>query len=195
MKSNNSVKELNSAFQKYFRYSKRVRIHNRSGVFVVADDRIEAVDLVRKLFISRGEKEQEIISSRNVLEAQNQIENCDKGNGIKAVVIDLGLDGEGENGDGVFLAKWLNDQYPEIPFVFSTGREKRFRELEKQFPGVDIFIKGKDSLHDLAEALGLNVEDNKITESDCIPIDNVRTEEREEVGSGMFSFVRKFLTI
>lgn len=187
MEANKNIQELNSAFQKYFRSSKRIRIHSRKGVFVVVDDRDEAVDLVKKLFISRGEN-QKIISSKNVSEAQQQIQNHDNGNGIKAVIIDLGLDGEGQDGDGVYLAQWLNEEYPDIPFIFSTGRENRIGELEKEFPGVDIFIKGKDSLYELAESLGLNVED-KFEELVCIPTDNVTGQEKVE--DGVFGFMRR----
>jgi len=186
---NNNVKEINSAFQQYFRSSKRVRINSKSGVFVVADDKTEAVDLVQKLFVARGE-DQKVVSSKNVSEAQDQILKHNIEDGVKAVIVDLGLEGKGKDADGLRLAKWLNQEFPDIPFVFSTGRSKRKSELERQFPGVDIFIKGTDNLGDLAEALGLNIikedEDNV-----CIPRDNGSTEET----LGMFSFVRKLLTI
>jgi len=185
----NNVKEISSAFQQYFRSSKRVRINSRSGVFVVADDKTEAVDLVQKLFVARGE-DQKIVSSKNVSEAKNQIVKHNIEDGVKAVIVDLGLEGKGKDADGLHLAKWLNQEFPDIPFVFSTGRSKRRSELEKQFPGVDIFIKGTDNLGDLAEALGLNVikeDEDKV----CIPRDNGAIEEPQ----GMFGFVKNLLTI
>jgi CheY-like chemotaxis protein len=186
----NKVQELNVEFQKYFRSSKRIRIHSRTGVFVVVDDREEAVDLVKKLFLCKGEEDQEIVSAKNVEEAQKQVEIHGNGDNVKAIIIDLGLDGEGKNADGVHLAEWLTKEHPVIPFIFSTGKQNKARTLEKKFPGVDIFIKGKDSINELAEALGLNVEE----ESDvtCIPIDSVS--ERENTGYGVFGFVKSLLS-
>ena len=104
-----NISQINNALQQYFRASKRVRINGRDGAFVVVDDKKEAVDLVKNMFISRGE-DQVVLSASNVSEAQNVI----KENKIRAVIIDLSLDGEGDNGDGFTLADWLNDEHPEI---------------------------------------------------------------------------------
>lgn len=187
------VKEINSAFQKYFRASKRIRIHERNGAFIVVDDRDEAVDLIRKLFISRDEK-QEILSAKNVSEAQLQIDNQNNGKNVKAVVIDLGLDGNGKDGDGLYLAEWLSSTYPSIPFVFSTGKEKRAKDLIKKFPGVDVFIKGKNNLYELAEALGLNVREDNNEDYNPIPKDPVNLNE-ENCKEGVFSFVKGLFSL
>jgi CheY-like chemotaxis protein len=169
---------MNNAIQKYFRASKRVRIHGRQGVYIVVDDRQEAIDLVKRLFESRS-LNYEVVSAKNVEEAQKEINKRNEGADVKAVVIDIGLEGQGQSADGLYLAKWLEKEHSDIPYVISTGKSKRRVQLEKQLPGVDVFIKGKNSIDDLAEALGLNVETNKDIESEVIPCD-INTEQKDE---------------
>ena len=188
----NNIEELNCAFQKYFRTSKRVRIHSRNGVFLIVDDKEQAIDLIRKLFMARRE-DRKIMSAKSVSEAQMKIKELNNGEDVKAVVIDIGLSGEGNDGNGVYLARWLNDKYPDIPFLFSTGKEKRAKSLEKEFPGVDIFIKGKDNIYDLSDALGLNVEGER--DCDCIPKDEEEVDNKNSKKSGVFHFVRKILAL
>jgi len=176
-----SINQINNALQQYFRASKRVRINGRNGAFVVVDDRKEAVDLVKNMFIVRGE-DQIVLSATNVTEAQTVIQN----NEIRAVIIDLTLDGKGKNGDGFNLADWLNDKHPEIPFMFATGREERVKEIEKKFPGVDIFVKGIHNTDDFACALGMEEEDQKGMKT--IPRDEGVD---QEIKKSSFSFFKK----
>jgi len=176
-----NVTQINNALQQYFRASKRVRINGRDGAFVVVDDKKEAVDLVKNMFVSRGE-DQVVLSASNVSEAQNVI----KGNEIRAVIIDLSLDGEGDNGDGFTLADWLNEEHPDVPFIFATGREKRVKEIENKFPGVDIFVKGKHNIDDFACALGMEEEESE--EVKTIPCDE---DVDKKVKPSSFSFLKK----
>lgn len=185
------INQINDALQQYFRASKRVRINSRKGVFVVVDDKEEAVDLVRTMFISRGEK-QTVLGASNVSEAKRVIAENEDGNQVRAVVIDLELDGEGENGDGFTLANWLNDEHPAIPFIFATGREKGIKEIERKFPGVDIFVKGRHSLDDFACALGLNEGEEVINAGKTIPKDECALSEVVCKPSA-FSFLKKMI--
>ena len=187
-----NIKNVNDALQQYFRASKRVRINSRKGVFVVVDDKKEAVDLVRKMFVSRGTN-QTVLGATNVSEAKRVIGENENGNKVRAVVIDLELDGEGEDGDGFVLANWLNDEHPDIPFIFATGREKRTKEIEREFPGVDIFVKGLHNLDDFACALGLNEEEKVIDECKTIPKDQCTLSEVAYKPSA-FSFFKKMIS-
>jgi len=182
---------MNSELQKYFRASKRIRIHEREGVFIVVDDKEEAVELIKRLFNSRGEIF-EIVSAKNVSEAKKRIEEYGNGDKVKAIVIDLGLEGEGKNADGFSLAKYLDQEHQDIPYIVSTGRVKRAKQIENMLPGVDVFIKGENSINDLAESLGLNVAKGK-SSTDVIPKDN-NTEELKTGGilSNLFKKVLLF---
>jgi DNA-binding NtrC family response regulator len=167
--------DINNSIQQYFRASKRVRINGREGVYVVVDDRQEAIDLIKRLFESRN-LGYEIVGAKNVEEAKKEINLRNKGQDVKAVVIDLGLEGKGHNADGLNLAKWLEEEHNDIPYIISTGKSKRRVQIERQLPGVDVFIKGQNSIDDLAEALGLNI-DTAEEESEVIPRDiNVEQE-------------------
>jgi len=148
--NNKKFTEIDNALKQYFRASRRVRINGRKGSFVVVDDKMEAVNLVRNMFVSRGEN-QVVLDASNVSEAKDVIQK----NQIKAVVIDLNLDGEGQDGDGFNLADWLNEEFPDIPFIFATAGKERVKEIERNFPGVDIFIKGLHNIEDFACALGM----------------------------------------
>jgi len=151
------ITEIDNAMQLYFRTSRRIRINGRRGAFVIVDDREEIVNLVKNMFVVRGEN-QVVLSASNVSEAKDII----KKRQIKAVVIDLGLNGEGENGNGFNIANWLNEEYPDIPFVFATGKKNKVKEIERRFPGVDIFIKGQNTIEDFACALGMDENSNEV---------------------------------
>jgi len=180
--NNRKFTEIDSALQQYFRASRRVRINGRKGAFVVVDDKEEAVNLVKSMFISRGES-QVVLGADSVSEAKDVIQK----NQIRAVIIDLNLNGEGSDGDGFNLADWLNEEYPDIPFVFATAGKGRVREIERKFPGVDIFIKGLHNIEDFACALGMEEDSN---ETKVIPIDeNSKTEAKSS-----FSFLKKVLS-
>jgi len=187
-----SAEQINNALQQYFRASRRVRINARRGVFVVVDDRKEAVELVKSMFKSRGE-DQKIVSAINVSDAKKVINENKNGQQVKAVVIDLGLAGEGKDSDGFVLADWLNNEYPDIPFIFATGKEKRVKEIEVKFPGVDIFVKGKHNLDDFECALGLNDESNDHTNQRTIPNDPIEISEKSEKSDkpSAFSFLKE----
>jgi CheY-like chemotaxis protein len=184
-----NTEDLDCAFQKYFRNAKRIRINHRNGVFIVVDDNKDVVDLIHGLFISRGQN-QIVVGAKNVQEAQEQIKKYKNGEKVKAIIVDVGLEGEKENCDGILFAEWLNKQYPIIPFVFSTGREQLAKNLEKKFPGVDIFIKGKDQLSDLSDALGLNIVESK-DETDFIPRDAAIKQQEKQKERSVFRYLRK----
>ena len=174
--------EINSAMQQYFRASRRVRINGRKGVFVVVDDQKDAVDLVKNMLISRGE-DRVVLDADSVSEAKDVIQK----NQIRVVIIDLNLNGKGSDGDGFNLADWLNEECSDIPFVFATAGKRRVAEIERKFPGVDIFIKGLHNIEDFACALGMKED---LSETKVIPIDeNLKTEEKSS-----FSFLKKVLS-
>jgi len=179
--NNRNLTEIDEALQQYFRASRRVRINGRKGAFVVVDDKEEAVNLVKSMFISRGEN-QVVLDADSVSKAKDIIQK----NQIRAVIIDLNLNGEGSDGDGFNLANWLNEEFPEIPFVFATAGKKRVGAIKRKFPGVDIFIKGLHNIEDFACALGMK-EDS--SETKVIPKDEVlKTETKSS-----FSFLKKVL--
>lgn len=186
-----SIGHINNSLQQYFRASKRIRIHNRKGIYLIVDDRKEAVEMIRRLFDSKNIS-YEIASAKNVSEAKNKIKEQQNGEYIKAVVIDLSLEGEGSNGNGMSLIEWLENNYEDIPYIISTGRENKEKEIKKQFPGVDIFIKGKNSIDDLADALGINEKDEK-DDTKIIPKD---LDQEEESNNSSFSkMLNKFFNI
>jgi CheY-like chemotaxis protein len=180
-----NVAELNDALQQYFRASKRIRINARKGIFVVVDDRQEMIDYIKKMIFIQDEN-QKVIGESNVEDAQKTIESND----IRAVVIDIGLDGDANNTNGFILADWLNDEYPDVPFLFATGKKKMVKEIESRFPGVDIFIKGKHNTDDFICALGLD-EDSCVTETDTLPVDLEMAGETKK--SSAFSFFKGIL--
>jgi len=184
-------RDINDSIQQYFRASKRVRINGREGAYLIVDDRQEAIDLVKRLFESRN-LGYEIVGAKNVEEAKKEISLRNEGQDVKAVVIDLGLEGKGHNADGLNLAKWLEEEHSDIPYIISTGKSKRRVQIERQLPGVDVFIKGQNSIDDLAEALGLNIETDEGSESEIIPRD-INTE--QEIEGGFISIFKNLFSL
>ncbi len=146
--------EANEKLRLLFRYQRKESLLQRGGSILLVDDMPEQEGLVRQMLINRKSKYPLLFASR-AKDAMRII--SERGNdGIHIVVVDVELSGGDNNTDGLDLIDWLQKHYPDIPYVILTGREETIPTIKGSYPGVDIVVKGHNTINDLADAMGLS---------------------------------------
>jgi len=158
--------KVETSLKEIFCRSLHHEISIREGCVLFVDDRPEQATVIEGLIKESGENIP-VVCVQTVHDAQKHIEcHFDE---IKVAVVDLELKG---NDNGMDLIDWIDQEYPDIPIIVSTGHAEYTGDIEAQYPAVQVFIKGTTHIEQYAQALGICTKDveTKIPDDDSVTI-------------------------
>ena len=142
----------NEKLKKFFRQQRRESIKNRKGAILLVDDFKEQEELLRYM-LDVKKYPNDLVVARGAREAKAIIKKT--ADDLRIVIIDIELFGVNNNIYGIDLMRWMDDNYPDIPYIVLTGRQDVVPFIEENIPGVDVIVKGKNTINDFADAIGL----------------------------------------
>ena len=135
-----SIDSLDRELKSYFRESTSFRSRARNGTVVIID---QVTDLFAFLsgLVNRCRLKFQVVHVDNVLNARKLLEEIGQVN-VKSVVINNNLLFEPIE-DGITLAQWISQTYPEIPVWISECPPERDKDVHKVSQRVGILRKNE----------------------------------------------------
>lgn len=162
------IDEADSKLTQLFRKQRKMLLYNRSGVVLFVDDMPEQMSFLEAVC----KEDVEFVSVQNLKSAKDYVVSRNQ-DAIKIIVIDIGLEKDGKNRDGLKFIEWLRNYYPEIPFIVCTGRLECVEEVKQMVPGADVFLKGSTNLMEYLDALGITpIQVSVEKEENILPTDS-----------------------
>ena len=155
------MEESNDQLKAIFKKSLCHEVSIRDGAILFIDDMPEQSEVIKKL-IEKSEADIPVVACCNIDAAIDYIEEKGQEN-IRIAVVDIEFHGKE---DGFDFLQWVDEYHSDIPIVVSTGHAEYLGKLEKMYPDAQVFIKGKTSISEFSEVLGLNLIDSNLIPKD-----------------------------
>jgi CheY-like chemotaxis protein len=159
------IAEANRELRQLFRSSRQIKLSDRSGYILLVDDVPQQKTVLEKMAELHSSSSLSVACVQTAKDARDFVDTQSKE--VRLVVVDIMLIGSAALPDGTYaedgisFVEWIQKNYPDIPFVITTGHAERADEAIARFPGVDVLLKGQTGIEEYAEAIGL-VESNSI---------------------------------